>query len=77
MEKLTIGFAEIKDIENFVEIVAKYNFDVKLAQGKYEVDGKSLMGIFTLDISRPIEILFDTNKDESKVFVQEIQKYIA
>jgi phosphotransferase system HPr-like phosphotransfer protein len=77
MEKLTIGFAEIKDIENFVEVVAKYDFAVTLAQGKYEVDGKSLMGIFTLDITRPIEIVFDANTEESNAFIQEIQKYIA
>lgn len=74
MEKLTINFNGITDVENFVEIVGKYNFDVTLSQGKYEVDGKSLMGIFSLDITKPIDILV-TKKDTS--FIDEIQKYIA
>ncbi len=74
MEKLTINFNDITDVENFVEIVGKYNFDVTLSQGKYEVDGKSLMGIFSLDITKPIDILV-TKKDTS--FIDEIQKYIA
>ena len=74
MEKLTINFNGITDVENFVEIVGKYNFNVTLSQGKYEVDGKSLMGIFSLDITKPIDILV-TKKDTS--FIDEIQKYIA
>lgn len=74
MEKLTINFNDITDVENFVEIVGKYNFDVTLSQGKYEVDGKSLMGIFSLDITKPIDILV-TKKDTS--FIDEIKKYIA
>lgn len=74
MEKLTINFNDITDVENFVEIVGKYNFDVTLSQGKYEVDGKSLMGIFSLDITKPIDILV-AKKDTS--FIDEIQKYIA
>lgn len=74
MEKLTINFNGITDVENFVEIVGKYNFNVTLSQGKYEVDGKSLMGIFSLDITKPIDILV-TKKDTS--FIDEIKKYIA
>ena len=74
MEKLTINFNGITDVEKFVEIVGKYNFNVTLSQGKYEVDGKSLMGIFSLDITKPIDILV-TKKDTS--FIDEIKKYIA
>lgn len=77
MEKFTINFTEIEDIERFVKIVGKYNFEVTLSQGKYEVDAKSLMGIFSLDITKPVEILINTKDNSSDTFIGEIQQYIA
>lgn len=75
MEKLTINFTEIEDVENFIKIAEKYDFEITLSQGKYSVDGKSLMGIFSLDITKPIEILIDGKNQSVDTLVNEIQKY--
>ena len=75
MTKYTISLREINDVKNFVNIVMKYDFDVDLVSGRYAVDAKSIMGIFSLDLSKPIELTAHT--DEPGSFADEIAKYIV
>jgi phosphotransferase system HPr-like phosphotransfer protein len=77
MEKLSINFKEIVDVEKFIKVAGKYDFDVTLSQGKYDVDGKSLMGIFSLDITKPVELLVDDKGMDTSKFFEEIREYIA
>ena len=46
----------INDVKDFVNIVNRYDFDVDLTSGRYVVDAKSIMGIFSLDLSKPIKV---------------------
>ena len=39
-----------------MNIVSKYDFDVDLTSGRYAIDAKSIMGIFSLDLSKPIDL---------------------
>ena len=52
----TILLNTIVDVKDFVNTVARYDFDVDLVSGRYHIDGKSIMGIFSLDLSKPIEL---------------------
>ena len=56
MKKVNIMLGTINDVKIFVNTVAKYDFDVDLVSGRYAIDAKSIMGIFSLDISKPIEL---------------------
>ena len=56
MKTLVIKLDTINDVKNFVNIVSKYDFDMDLMSGRYAVDAKSIMGIFSLDLSKPIEL---------------------
>ena len=51
-----ILLSNVDDIRQFVDMVKDYNFDVDLVAGRYTVDAKSIMGIFGLDLSKPIEV---------------------
>lgn len=75
MKKVTITLAAINDVKNFVNIVTKYDFDVDLISGKYVVDAKSIMGIFSLDLSKPIEV--QIHSDDCDAFMDEIKSFIA
>ena len=48
----------------FVNIVNKYEFDVDLTSGRYVVDAKSIMGIFSLDLSKPVNVEIHAEDDE-------------
>jgi len=56
MKNYEISLKSIVDVKNFVNIVNEYDFDVDLVSGKYIVDAKSIMGIFSLDLSKPITL---------------------
>lgn len=75
MKSTTIKLATINDVKTFVNIVAKYDFDVDLISGRYAIDAKSIMGIFSLDISKPIRL--DAHTDDADAFLEEIKQFIV
>ena len=54
MKSVKIRLLTIVDVRDFVNIVAKSDTDIDLQSGRYVVDGKSIMGIFSLDLLSPI-----------------------
>ncbi len=67
--------SSINDVKDFVNIVSKYDFDVDLTSGRYVVDAKSIMGIFSLDLSKPIKAeVHGENCDE---FMKELSRFIV
>ena len=56
MKKVNVLLSTIVDVRDFVNAVVAFRGDVDLASGRYVVDGKSNMGIFSLDLLHPIEM---------------------
>ncbi len=56
MIKFTVLLKSINDVKDFVRIVNEFPYDVDLAAGRYIVDAKSIMGIFSLDLTQPIDV---------------------
>ena len=73
MKKVTVSLASINDVKSFVNIVSKYDFDVHLISGRYVVDAKSIMGIFSLDLSKPIDV--EVMTDDCDSFIDEIKPF--
>jgi len=63
----------INDVKNFVNIVGKYEHDVDLTSGRYVVDAKSIMGIFSLDLSKPIVLTI--HSDDAQDLYDELMKF--
>lgn len=63
----------IEDVKNFVNIAISKDYDIDLNSGKYTVDAKSIMGIFSLDLTKPLKVTIHSD-DES--FFKEIEPYI-
>ncbi|GAE88168.1 HPr family phosphocarrier protein [Acetivibrio straminisolvens] len=75
MKSFNISLKSITDVKDFVNIVNKYDFDIDLTSGRYVVDAKSIMGIFSLDLSKPIRV--DVHADECGGFCEEIKNFIV
>lgn len=75
MKTFNILLKSINDVKDFVNVVNKYDFDVDLTSGRYIVDAKSIMGIFSLDLSKPIKV--EVHGDKSDVFINEIKHFIV
>lgn len=74
MQKVKISLDSIQAVKDFVSIVMMYDFDVDLTSGRYAVDAKSIMGIFSLDLSSPIQLTAHT--DNADKFFDEIKQFI-
>ena len=74
MKREMIMLKTINDVKAFVNSVVKCDFDVDLTSGRYTVDAKSIMGIFSLDLSKPIKV--EIHSDNCEKFLEEIKPYI-
>ena len=54
MKTVSISLNSIDKVKAFVNDISKYDFDFDLVSGRYVIDAKSIMGIFSLDLSKPI-----------------------
>ena len=67
---LNIKLREINDVYKLVNILVGFEGDVDLESGKYKVDGKSILGIFSLDLRQPIKLTYDSEKGADKLYDQ-------
>ena len=66
MKTVQISLNSIDKVKSFVNTISQYDYDFDLISGRYVSDAKSIMGIFSLDLSKPIDLTIytDTNVDE-------------
>ena len=66
MKTVQIRLDSIDKVKSFVNIITKYDSDFDLISGRYVIDAKSIMGIFSLDLSKPIDLAIhaESNMDE-------------
>lgn len=74
MKTFQILLSSINDVKNFVNTVSKYDFEIDLISGRYVVDAKSIMGIFSLDLSKPIAL--EIHNDDCDALIEEIKPFI-
>ena len=75
MKETSIRLSTIADVRDFVNIVAAFDGDIDLISGRYVVDGKSIMGIFSLDLSAPLELVI--YGDHEQEVIEKIKKFIV
>lgn len=56
MKTVMISLNSIDKVKSFVNDISRFDYDFDLVSGRYVIDAKSIMGIFSLDLSRPIDL---------------------
>lgn len=74
MVRRKVKLEEISEIQEFNRICFQFDCDMDLVGGKYYVDAKSIMGIFSLNLDLPLELIADT--DDEKLVDEKFAKYI-
>jgi phosphotransferase system HPr-like phosphotransfer protein len=74
MKTAKIRLSTIEDVRDFVEVVRQFEGDIDLASGRYIVDAKSIMGIFSLDLMSPITLT--AYADNCDKLMESLKKYI-
>ena len=74
MKKFTVLLSSINDVKNIVKIVTKYDYEIDLISGRYVVDAKSIMGLFSLDLTQPINV--EAHGGECEDLLAELDPFI-
>mgnify|MGYP002508721537 CR=1 FL=1 len=76
MKTVKISLNSIDKVKSFVNDITKFDYDFDLVSGRYVIDAKSIMGIFSLDLSKPIELNIHAAEDADDV-ISVLKPYIV
>jgi len=76
MTTVKISLDSIDKVKAFVNAISKFDSDFDLISGRYVIDAKSIMGIFSLDLSKPIELTIH-NDDNVSAILDTLAPYVV
>ena len=75
--KITVTLNDFIKIKNFSSEVGKFESDIDLVKGRYIIDAKSTIGIFTLDLSSPVDVVIHSDdEDEIRRFNEVMEAFV-
>ena len=74
MMKLTLKLNSLDDVKRFIGITSRYEGELSLENGRYSVDAKSILGVFSMDLSQPVQLVC---KQENEKLKEELRDFIA
>ena len=75
MKSVMIRLSLVENVNKFVNIVSRYPFEMDLRAGRHVVDAKSILGIFSLDLSKPI--VLEIYGDDCEELMRDITPFIS
>ncbi len=76
MKSVNISLNSIEKVKTFVNIISQYDGDFDLSSGRYIIDAKSIMGIFSLDLSTTLRLDIH-NDDNSQELIDNLKDFIV
>ncbi|MGX8711722.1 MAG: HPr family phosphocarrier protein [bacterium] len=73
MYTTSILLSSIEAVKKFVTLTNSYTFPINLSTDRYKIDAKSIMGVFSLDLSKPITI--EVPGEEGKEFISQLEQF--
>ena len=75
MKSVTLKLSQAEEIKEFVNTVNRYAYEMDLRAGRHVVDAKSILGIFSLDLSKPITL--EVYSDDCQQLMEEIAPFMT
>jgi phosphotransferase system HPr-like phosphotransfer protein len=77
MTAVQVSLNSIDKVKSFVNDISGFNAEFDLVSGRYVIDAKSIMGIFSLDISKPIDLNIHAEGDSIDEIMDALKPYLA
>lgn len=77
MKTVKISLNSIDKVKTFVNEINRFDAEFDLVSGRYVIDAKSIMGIFSLDISKPIDLNIHTDGENLDEILVKLESYIV
>lgn len=75
MREIEIMLRSIEDVKHFVQTITMFDGEFELVSGKYIVDAKSILGLFSVDLSKPVILRIHTDEAKMDEVLQAIDQY--
>ena len=76
MKTVQVSLNSIGKVKSFVNSISQFDFDFDLISGRYVIDAKSIMGIFSLDLSKPIDLAIHSEENLDEI-MEVIKPYLV
>lgn len=77
MKTVQISLNSIDKVKSFVNAISQFEFDFDLISGRYVIDAKSIMGIFSMDLSKPIVLKIYEDGDKAAEILKALKEYMV
>ena len=77
MTEKKIKLNSIEDVKEFTSLANSLAYDLDIISGRYAVDAKSIMGIFSLDLTKALTLVLHCSDEECLDFLEDAKKFIA
>lgn len=77
MREVTVSLETIDKVKAFVSTTVNMDVDLDLVSGRYIVDAKSILGIFSMDLSKPLVLQIHAGHDGAEDIVEALKEYIC
>ena len=75
MKSVQISLKMASSVKDFVNVVSKYPYEIDLRSGRFLIDAKSLLGIFSLDLSKPVTM--EVHDDNCEDLLNDLKEFIV
>ena len=76
MKTVQISLNSIDKVKSFVNDITKFDHDFDLVSGRYVIDAKSIMGIFSINLSKPIGLRIHEGKENVDDIIDALSEYV-
>jgi phosphotransferase system HPr-like phosphotransfer protein len=76
MKNFSIQLLSIADVKRFVDISSVQPFDIDIVSGRYIIDAKSILGIYSLDLTKPITVEVHGTEEDGRLLFELLKEFV-
>ncbi len=77
MKSFEVLLTSIADVKKFVNAACEQPFDIDIVSGRYIIDAKSIMGIFSIDLAKPIRVEVHGTEEDAEAFHAAVEQFVV
>ncbi len=77
MYKFNVAISSINEVKDFVNAACKQMVDIDIISGRYVIDAKSIMGIFSIDLTKPVTVAVNGTEEDYNAFREAVKDMVV
>jgi len=77
MKEFNVLLNSINDVKQFVQLTTMQFVDIDIVSGRYVIDAKSIMGLFSVDLTKPVKVNVQGTEEEAANFYEQVKQFVV